>query len=137
MRRIGLVAAISAGFLALGTTTAYACSCVHWKSAEAQFAAMDVVFVGKVVGETTRTDSDGVEVTLTSFSVERTLKGPHKALRLVAHNTIYGGMCGIRFERGKTTLVMAGLSETGLSTSSCSAPRFPLADFERLASAHK
>ncbi|MDB5472588.1 MAG: hypothetical protein JWR84_4148 [Caulobacter sp.] len=124
--RILIVALVLA---AVSATTALACSCVRYASAAEQFAKAEVMFVGRADGRETL--SGGAAVT--RFVVEKTLKGDRQRIRKVAHGENTGGMCGIRFDRGRTYLVIAYRNQGLLRTNSCSAPQFPRAEFERLA----
>lgn len=118
-----LIAAASAG-------AAIACSCVRYESAEEQFGKAEIAFVGTVEDETF---SEASYLASTRFSVVKTLKGPAVATRTIVHSRDDGGNCGINYQPGQTVLVFAYEHRGALTTSSCSAPQFPLADFERLA----
>lgn len=122
-----LIAALSAG-------AAFACSCVGYRTAAEQFAKVEIAFIGTVESEE-RQAGPYEDAVRTRFAVTRTLKGQPLPVRTVEHASDNGGNCGIDFKVGQTVLVFAYTSKAGLSTSSCSAPQFPLAEFERLVEA--
>ena len=119
--------------LAVSATTALACSCVRYKSAAEQFAKAQVIFVGRADGREILHRDGGAPTAATRFIVSKTLKGERQRVRRVVHGEDTGGMCGIRFRRGQTYLVIAYRDEGRLRTNSCAAPQFPRAEFERLA----
>lgn len=129
---LALVAALSAG-------AAWACSCVGYRSAEAQLAETPLMFVGRAV----RTVPEGavpeprpgpaprIAGGVTRFEVQRTLKGRAMTVRRIAHSTSGEASCGVAFTPGQTYVVMARADEGRLTTSLCSQPQFPLPDYER------
>lgn len=133
MRVTVLLALAAAGTLAAGT--ALACSCTYPKSAAAQLRGSEVAFVGRAVSTLPEQGARGSEGYLvTEFAVTRTLKGPHRGIRRVAHYPgPVGSICGIDFPRGRDALVLTSSIEGRLSTSSCLRPRFPIVAFERAA----
>jgi hypothetical protein len=134
MRVIVPLAVSAIAVMAAGV--AWACECTHWRSDAAQLAETDVAFVGEVVRTARETGPGGEDGNLvTEFTVSRTLKGPHRQIRRIAHYPgPEGGPCGIDFRRGAEVLVLAGELDERLYTSSCHRPQFPLAAFERAAS---
>ena len=125
-----LLALSIAAAAALSAGAALACSCARWESAEAQLRNSAVMFVGRAEETTTET-RDGLEVGVTRFTVQRTLKGAALATRQIQHGMETGGMCGVQFQRGRTYTIIANVHEGQLWTGSCSKPQFPLADYER------
>lgn len=134
MRALFLPALVAASVLA--ASAAWACSCVGYESADRQLAEADVMFTGRVVSRTNHAlgDHHPDSWVTTRFEVRRTIKGEPLAQRAVRHSTETGGMCGVRFVPGQDYAVIAHFRPDGaLETSSCSAPQFPLADYERAA----
>ena len=108
---------------------AWACSCVRYANAQAQLEDTELMFVGRathLAGESPGDSQPGI----TEFTVERTLKGEHRAVRRIAHGRTMGGMCGVQFQRGRTYVVLASAFGGRLSTSACQSAQFPLADYE-------
>lgn len=114
---------------------ALACECPFWRSATDQLSFSDVAFVGIPVSTLPERGPGGLDGNLvTEFRVTRTLRGPHQAIRRIAHYPgPVGATCGIDFSRGREVLVLAGSRDGRLYTGACQRPRFPLADFERAA----
>ena len=103
VRTLGL-SLIAAGVVAV--SAAVACSCVRYPSAAAHLEQAEVMFVGRAVETTTRSD-DGYPSGVTRFAVTRTIKGEAKAVRRIAHGMETGGGCGVVFQRGRTYTVVA------------------------------
>ncbi len=124
---------------ALAAGAAWACSRVGYADPKTHIDEMEVVFVGRAV----RTVPEGavpaprpgpaprMSTGVTRFEVQRTLKGPGKTVRRIAHPDGGEPSCGVAFQPGKTYVVMARASEGRLMTSLCDRPQFPLADYER------
>ena len=129
-----LSALVAVSVLAAGA--AWACSCVRYESAARQLAEAEVMFIGRAVSSANHAlgDHHPDGVVTTRFEVRRTIKGAPLAERVVLHSTQMGGMCGVRFARGRDYVVIAHRRPAGgLSTSSCSAAQFPLAEYEQAA----
>ena len=126
-------------FLAAATVlvagAAWACECGSWRSAAHQLSETEVAFVGRAVSTLPERGPGGREGNLvTEFVVTRTLKGPHRPVRRIAHYPgPEGGTCGVSFARSREVLVLTSASASRLYTSSCQQPRFPLGDYERAA----
>ena len=131
--RLSRVLLVAVALVAVSATTALACSCIRFKSAAEQYAKASLVFVGRADGREILNRDGGAPTAATRFVVQRTLKGERQRVRRVVHSEETAGMCGIRFRRGQTYLVIAYRSEGRWHTNSCSAPQFPRAEFERLA----
>ena len=131
--RLSRVLILALALVAASATTALACSCLRFKSAREQFDKAQLIFVGRAEGRELTGRDGGPPTAVTRFVVQKTLKGGRERVRRVAHSEETAGMCGIRFRRGQTYLVIAYRSEGRWRTNSCSAPQFPRADFERLA----
>lgn len=71
---------------------------------------------------------------LARFEVSRTIKGEALPERAVMHATD-APRCGVRFGTGRETVILARVQDGVLTTSACSAPQFPLADYQRAARA--
>lgn len=125
---------VAAGSLATAGA-AWACSCVEWQSAERQLAAHKVAFIGQAVSTVPAPGQAGRDgYVVTRFLVRRTLRGPHRTFRSIFHVPGPGGaVCEISFEVDRETVVLAYIDEGRLGTSMCSAPQFPIADFESAA----
>ncbi|NBB16447.1 hypothetical protein GVN21_13860 [Caulobacter sp. SLTY] len=119
--------------VAVSASAAWACSCVRYKSAAEQYAKGQLIFIGRADGREVLSRDGGPPPAATRFVVQRTLKGEPQKMRRIVHGEATGGMCGIRFQRGRTYLVIAYRNEGRWRTNSCSAPQFPRAEFERLA----
>ncbi|ATQ41185.1 hypothetical protein [Caulobacter mirabilis] len=128
VRRLALVVAFALASAAAGE--AAACSCARYETAEAQLAQTEVLFLAKAVGEDSFTNIHGIPQPMTRFEVVRTLKGSVAGVAPVAH-VREEAFCGIQYAKGQTYLVAAYRFEGRLWTSGCSAPRFPLEDYER------
>lgn len=126
-----LIAAVL--LVAVSATTALACSCVRFKSAAEQYSKASLIFIGRADGRDILNRDGGPPTAATRFIVQRTLKGERQRVRKIVHGEETAGMCGIRFRRGQTYLVIAYRSQGRWHTNSCSAPQFPRAEFERLA----
>jgi hypothetical protein len=128
LSRFLLAAFVLAGLLVASAPFALACSCVRFASAEAHLAQTDVVFVGRVV----ESRAAGEHRMITTFEVLETLKGtPPRTVR-IAHSADVCCICGMTFRAGEQTLVFAHARGDGtLSTSSCSAPRFPIEQYRQ------
>jgi len=126
-------------FLAAATAlvagAAWACECPRWRSAADQLSETEVAFVGRAVSTLPERGPGGREGNVvTEFVVTRTLKGAHQPVRRVAHYPgPEGGVCGVSFARSREVLVLSSARAARLYTSSCQQPRFPVADFERVA----
>ena len=134
MRALFLPALVAASVLA--ASAAWACSCVRYESAAQQLAQADVMFTGRVVSATNHAlgDDHPESWVTTRFEVRRTIKGEAQAEQVVLHATDMGGNCGVQFVPGQDYTVIAHRRPDGaLTTSSCSAPQFPLADYEQAA----
>ncbi len=127
MRNLLLIAAAMASTLVAGA--AWACSCIRFDSAADQFAQAEVMLVGRVLSTVETSPQQAV----TRFEVLRGLKGPHAGVVEIRHTVNDGGAaCGVQFEIGQTTPVIAFESDGHLQTNLCSMPQFPLQDFEAL-----
>lgn len=126
-----LIAALA--LVAVSASAAWACSCIRYKSAAEQYAKAQLVFVGRADGRDILHRDGGAPTAATRFIVQKTLKGERSQVRRIVHSEETAGMCGIRFRRGQTYLVIAYRAEGRWHTNSCSAPQFPQAEFERLA----
>ncbi|MCE3289492.1 MAG: hypothetical protein K0R83_1504 [Caulobacter sp.] len=131
--RLSRVLLVAVALVAASATTALACSCLRFKSAAEQYAKASLVFVGRADGREILNRDGGAPTAATRFVVQRTLKGERQRVRRIVHSEETAGMCGIRFRRGQTYLVIAYRSEGRWHTNSCSAPQFSRAEFERLA----
>lgn len=133
MRVIAPLFLAAAAVLAAGA--AWACECPFWKSAADQLSETEVAFIGRAVSTFPERGRGGREGNLvTEFAVTRTLQGPHRSVRRIAHFPgPEGGVCGVNFPRAREVLVLTSARDGRLYTSSCQRPRFPLADFERAA----
>jgi hypothetical protein len=121
-----ILAALS--LLLASAAPAAACSCVGFASAEEHLAGTDVVFIGRVVDS--RPAPQGGYRMVTTFEVIETLKGAPGRIVRVAHSADVCCICGLTFRRGQEGLVFAHAGvDGGLSTSSCSAPRFSLDEY--------
>ena len=118
------VAAIAAAGAAL------ACSCIRYPDAATQLERTDVMFIGRA-GQTTLRDGEFGAMGTTSFTVERTLKGPAMDVREVEHFAGDAAMCGVHFQRGRTYTVLASVHEGRLRTDACSGAQFSLQEYER------
>lgn len=123
-----IVAAVAASALAAGA--AWACSCIRYNDAAEQLADADVMFVGRAIATT----ESSPQLATTRFHVLRTLKGEHRAELEIRHVINDGGAeCGVEFEVGQTTPVIAYFARDGqLETNLCGEPQFPLADYEAI-----
>lgn len=131
--RTSRVLLVALALVTASATAAWACSCVRFNSAREQFDKAQLVFVGRAEGRELTGRDGGQPAAVTRFVVQRTLKGPRERVRRIAHSEETAGMCGIRFQRGRTYLVIAYRGDVRWHTNSCSAPQFPRAEFERLA----
>ena len=122
-----LVAAVLA--LASLAEAAWACSCVRYRSAAEQLARADAVFRGRVVSS----ERVGRDERLTTFVVVERLKGRMGRTVRVRHGTETGAGCGVVFKRGQTVALTAHLERGRWTTSSCSMPQHPWAEFRRAA----
>lgn len=133
MKRASHILAAALLLVAVSASATWACSCLRFNSAAEQYAQASLVFVGRADGREILHRDGGAPIGATRFVVERTLKGERQRVRRIVHGEDTGGMCGIRFRRGQTYLVIAYRSQGRWHTNSCSAPQFPQAEFERLA----
>jgi hypothetical protein len=110
---------------------AWACSCLRYDNAQAQLDNAEIMFVGRAVSTYPSSNRQWeAEPGITEFTVERTLKGEHRAVRRIAHDQETSFGCGIRFQTGQTYVVLASTYQGRLSTSVCQSPQFPLAEYE-------
>ncbi len=117
-------------------TAAHACRPLAYANAQAQFAASDVVFTGRVVSVERRRLGPGRVLTITRFRVLNSIKGrvelEREVFQVFGEQVICGGAFR-SFARGRTYLVLASIRDKGLLyTSGLQAPQFPQADFEAL-----
>jgi hypothetical protein len=133
MRAPVLLAALVA-VSALAAGAAWACSCVRYDSAAQQLAEADVMFVGRMTSFSNHAMGDDYPhaMHMARFAVSRTIKGEALPVRAVMH-AVDGPMCGVRFTPDRDYTILARLQDGVLTTSACSAPQFPLADYERAA----
>jgi hypothetical protein len=116
------------GLLLASAAPAAACSCVAFASAEEHLAGTDIVFIGRVVDS--EPAPQGRHRMVTTFEVIETLKGAPSRVVRVEHSADVCCICGLTFRRGQQGLVFAHAgADGGLSTSSCSAPRFSLDEY--------
>ena len=102
---------------------------MRYDTAAEQFAQAEVMFVGRVVS----TIETSPQQAVTRFEVMRTLKGADSDVVEVHHTINDGGAaCGVQFQVGQTTPVIAFESDGHLQTNLCSMPQFPLQDYEAL-----
>lgn len=108
----------------LGAGVALACSCMQYPNAAAHAADADVIFVGRVVA----TEAQSPTQQATTFKVLETLKGESVRRRIIYHGgaEMTAAGCGIAYRFGDTALVIAHRGNGQLSTSSCTAPRWPV-----------
>jgi hypothetical protein len=134
VRRPGLTLVAALLIAALSTGAAIACSCARYEDAPAQYAQLDLLFVGRVIDVQKRKNEHGYFYYVTRFSVSKTIKGRPDTVRELHHAATPFSMCGVRFEKGATSFVGATVSPDGRAwTSACDMPRFPQDDFERIA----
>ena len=122
-----LVAAVLA--LASLAEAAWACSCVRYRSAAEQLARADAVFRGRVVAS----ERAGPQARVTTFEVVEGLKGRTGRRVRVRHGTETAAGCGVVFRRGQVVALTAHLERGRWTTSSCSMPQHPWAEFRRAA----
>lgn len=114
-------------------TAALACSCVEWRTPQAQLEDMDLAVVARPIW-TRREQGGGPYDGVTLFTVERTLKGETRKQWRIAHLLDHNGpTCGIEFEPGERVVLMATMEGGRLKTSACHSARFPIAAYERAA----
>lgn len=120
-----LTAALAFLFFALIAGAALACSCRPFASAAEQGESADVIFRGRVIA-TARVSEYRQN---TTFEVLETLKGDAAPRQIVSHGgaAMAASACGIVYGVGQEALVIAHRNEAAeLSTSACSAPRWPI-----------
>lgn len=134
LMRASILLTALAAVSVVSATAAWACSCLRYESAAAQMAEADVVFVGRMTSFSNHAmgDNHPHAMHMARFEVSRTIKGEALPVRAVMHATDEA-MCGIRFEMGRETIVLARVRDGVLTTSLCDAPQFPLADYVRAA----
>ncbi|RZJ88864.1 MAG: hypothetical protein EON88_20665 [Brevundimonas sp.] len=129
-----LAALVAVSTLAAGA--AWACSCVRYDSAAQQLAEAYVMFVGRMTSFSNHAMGDDYPhaMHMARFEVRRTIKGEALPVRAVMH-AVDGAMCGVRFTPDRDYTILARVQDGVLTTSACSAPQFPLSDYERAARA--
>lgn len=130
-----LTAALALLFFALSAGAALACSCRPFASAAEQAEGADVIFRGRVIA----TERVGEYRQSTTFEVLDALKGDTAPRQTVSHGgaAMVASACGIVYRVGAEALVIAHRGDTGeLSTSACSAPRWPIEAYREALAAH-
>jgi hypothetical protein len=103
MKKISLACLAAAAIAA--ASPALACSCVM-RSAEERAAQSTAIFIGTAT-RTTSSEEEGSDTVYTAFTVKEMLKGTPATEVYVSHPADLGGNCGVDFEAGQETLVLA------------------------------
>jgi len=99
---------------ALWPSPADACTCAQSGSACEEFSRVDAVFVGRVVGIQTSTDSPKFGTRRVQIAVVEALRGVNPGTVTVRTYPANGGSCGYPFVEGETYLVYAFEPEPGI-----------------------
>ena len=99
---------------ALWPSPADACTCAQSGSACEEFSRVDAVFVGRVVGIQTSTDSPKFGTRRVQIAVVEALRGVNPGTVTVRTYPANGGSCGYPFAEGETYLVYAFQPEPGV-----------------------
>lgn len=125
---------------------AFACSCLFPESAEQQLENSNLVFIGTVIDtgprdikrpwwhwftpweERVETEWDAQHIT--TFQVDRMLKGPDTLDTITFVHGVSSAACGVRYQSQQSGVFIGYEQSDGYySTSLCSSARFPAEDF--------
>ncbi len=96
------------------TAKSFACSCAPSENAQEEYAAVDIVFIGKVIAVKDVEDYQQ----LITFTVSQNYKNINQNTIDVLTN-IPGPSCGIVFDKGEEYLVYGYFSEETIRSNSC------------------
>jgi len=128
------------------TAPAFACSCLFPESAEQQLDQAGIAFIGTVIDTGVKEDKpawwhwltpwrdrpapawDAEHVT--TFQIDRMLKGPNTLDTITFVHGVSGAACGVRYQTQQSGVFIGYEQSDGYySTSLCSSARFPEENF--------